>query len=106
MDTYQNLLLVSRGLTKKFPNGNEPFQIITRICEEAGEVAKEVNHFENTGIKREKYGEPSKDSLAGEIKNLITATLTLVDYYEIHEELDASVKKSLGRLKEMGFLTD
>jgi NTP pyrophosphatase (non-canonical NTP hydrolase) len=33
---------------------------MTRLLEECGELAKEVNHFEGTGIKRQKYGEPDK----------------------------------------------
>ncbi len=54
------LYLIAKGLNKKFPIGNEPFQITTRILEECGEVAKEVNHWENSGVKVKKYGEPKK----------------------------------------------
>ena len=41
---------------------------IGRILEECGEVASEVNHFEKSGIKTLKHGEPSKQHLADEIK--------------------------------------
>ncbi|WP_312372521.1 hypothetical protein [Lachnoclostridium sp.] len=29
---------------KRFPKGVEPFQMATRLLEECGEVAKEINH--------------------------------------------------------------
>ncbi len=56
----QKLYQLAKGYTARFPNGNEPYQITTRILEECGEVANAVNHFEDSGIKREKHGEPSK----------------------------------------------
>ncbi len=63
----EKLYKMVEGYFKRFPNGVEPYQMVTRLLEECGEVASEVNHFENSGIKKQKYGEPSKDSLAGEI---------------------------------------
>ena len=65
------LYLLAEGMNNRFPNGNEPFQIATRILEECGEVAKEVNHWENSGIKHQKYGEPKKEDLAHEIRQAI-----------------------------------
>ena len=52
----QKLYLLANGYTNRFPNGNNPFQIATRILEECGEVASEVNHFEKSGIKSLKHG--------------------------------------------------
>lgn len=53
---------------KRFPNGVEPFQMATRLLEECGEVAAEINHWQGSGIKRQKYGEPSKEALANELR--------------------------------------
>ena len=39
----EKLYLMAKGHTLRFPNGNEPFQIATRILEECGEVAQEGN---------------------------------------------------------------
>lgn len=33
-----NLYELAAGHTARFPNGNEPYQIVTRILEECGEV--------------------------------------------------------------------
>lgn len=88
------------GYFKRFPEGIEPFQMVTRILEECGEVASEVNHFENTGIKRLKYGEPSKESLAGEIKQALTSLMQIAVYYSVQEELEKSIEDSLDRMRK------
>lgn len=53
---FDAMLRIVDGLNRKFPAGNVPFQTIARLCEEAGELAEEVNHFEGSGVKVEKYG--------------------------------------------------
>lgn len=88
------------GYFKRFPKGVEPFQMTTRLLEECGEVASEVNHFEDSGIKRQKHGEPSKEALAGEIKQAMVALMQIAVYYSVQEELDRSIEKSLAKMRE------
>jgi NTP pyrophosphatase (non-canonical NTP hydrolase) len=88
------------GYFKRFPEGVEPFQMATRLLEECGEVASEINHFENTGIKRLKYGEPSKEALAGELKQALAAIMQIAVYYSVQEELEKSIEDSLRRMRE------
>jgi NTP pyrophosphatase (non-canonical NTP hydrolase) len=40
------LLAICRGFNRRFPDGYNPYQIMTRLLEESGELAKEVSHFE------------------------------------------------------------
>jgi NTP pyrophosphatase (non-canonical NTP hydrolase) len=47
------LYKIAEGLNVRFPDGNNPFMIVTRLAEECGEVATEVNHFEKKGVKVE-----------------------------------------------------
>jgi NTP pyrophosphatase (non-canonical NTP hydrolase) len=89
-----------QGYFKRFPNGIEPFQMVTRLLEECGEVANEVNHFEDSGIKRIKHGEPSKAALAGEIKQAMAALIQIAVYYSVQDELEKSIDDSLRRMKE------
>ncbi|MGH4121618.1 MAG: hypothetical protein ACREV6_01575 [Clostridium sp.] len=88
-----------QGSFKRFPDGVEPFQMVTRLLEECGEVASEVNHFENSGIKRLKHGEPSKEALASEIRQAIVALMQIAVYYSVQDELDKSIDDSLRRMK-------
>ena len=95
---------ISAGYARRFPDGNTPFQIMTRLLEECGELAQQVNHFEGTGVKREKYGEPDRAKLAKEAQNVLTCVFSLIAYYGIEPELAASLEQSYQRLKKEGFI--
>ena len=99
-------ITLAQGMTKRFPNGNEPYQIMTRLLEECGEVAKEVNHFENSGTKALRHGAPSKEKLAGEVKDVLNALMQLALYYGVENELEAAVSKSIGQLRAEGFIEE
>ena len=100
----EKLYLLAEGLNKRFPDGNEPYQMATRLAEECGEVAAEVCHWENSGAKRRKRGEPSKEAIAGEIKNVLSCAMQLALYYGVQEELQLSIDKSLAMLKKEGHI--
>ncbi len=102
MDNFEKLKLIVKGLNQRFPNGNDPFKIITRLAEETGELAEQVNHFEDTGIKREKHGEPSREKLAKEVQDVIRSALAVANYYGIEQELENSIDKSLEKIKSEG----
>ncbi len=98
------LYAVTLGLNRRFPNGNDPFQMMTRLLEESGELAKDVNHFEDTGIKREKYGPPDKSHLAKEVMDVLRCALQVAIYYGVETELETHIQNSYQRLKNEGYL--
>ena len=98
----QDIHRLAEGYMKRFPEGREPFQMTTRLLEECGEVAAEVSHWQGSRSKREKHGEPSKEKLAGEIKQSLAALMQIVCYYGIENELESSIQLSLARMKEEG----
>jgi len=100
----EKLYLLAEGLNRRFPGGNEPYQIVARLAEECGEVAGEIAHWENSGVKRQKHGEPSKAALAGEIKNVLSCAMQIALYYGVQEELQLTIDKSLAMLKEEGHI--
>ena len=100
----EKLYKMVEGTNKRFPKGVEPFQIMTRLLEECGEVANEVNHWEDTGIKRQKKGEPSKEKLANEIRQALQALLQIIVYYGVENELDKSIEASLERMRTEGLI--
>ncbi len=100
----EKLYLLAKGYTNRFPNGNQPYQITTRLLEECGEVASEVNHFEKSGIKTQKHGAPSKQHLADEIKQAVNALIQLAVYYNVEEELEKSIDVSLEKMKNEGLI--
>ncbi|MDQ7793840.1 MAG: MazG nucleotide pyrophosphohydrolase domain-containing protein [bacterium] len=98
------LWTVSEGITRRYPGGNHPFQIMTRLLEECGELAEQVNHFETTGIKRQKLGQPDRAHLAKEVQDVIRCALQVAQYYEIRPELEESISRSYDGLKPQSLL--
>ncbi len=105
-DYFEKLLLTADGYNKKYPRGNTPFQIITRLCEEAGELASEVNHFEDTGAKMLKHGLPDKQALAKEVQDVIRTALSVARYYDIEQELKDSIDQSYHTKVNEGYIVD
>jgi NTP pyrophosphatase (non-canonical NTP hydrolase) len=105
LDLFAKLNLVNAGLRRRYPRGVEPFQIMTRLLEECGELAEQVNLFEDTGIKRTKLGEPDRAKLAKEVQDVLRCALQIAEYYGIEEELAASVDASLHRMVQEGLIT-
>lgn len=102
--SFDNLLVLARGMNARFPEGNEPYQIMTRLLEECGEVAKEVHRFEKSGTKVARHGTGSKEDLAGEVKDVLNALMQLVLYYGIEEQVMQSVQDSITNLQKEGYL--
>ncbi len=98
------LLPITKGLNRRFATGNEPFQIATRLLEECGELAKEINHFEGCGIKREKYGEPDKAHLAKEIQDVMRVALQVALYYHVEDELASSIEQAYQKMQAEGLI--
>ncbi len=93
------LLAITHGLNRRFPDGDNPYQIMTRLLEESGELAQQVNHFEGNGVKRQKYGEPDKAHLAKEIFDVMNCALQIAIRYHVESELLALIEERYERMK-------
>jgi len=98
------LYAITRALNRRFPNSNEPFQIVTRLLEECGELAEQVNHFEGSVTKREKYGEPDRAKMAKEVMDVIRCALQIAMYYGIEQELEATINERYQRAETEGLI--
>ena len=103
---FEQVRAVARGFGRRFPEGNDPFRIMTRLLEECGELAQQVNHFEGSGVKREKHGEPDRAQLAQEIRDVLTCVARVMDHYHVEAEVAASIELYYQSLKREGFITD
>jgi len=103
---FAELITMAKGMNNRFPEGNKPYEIMTRLLEECGEVAKEVNHFENSGTKSLRHGTPSKEKLAGEIRDVLNAIMQLTVYYQVEGELEEAVNKSIESLMGEGCILE
>lgn len=89
---------------KRFPNGVEPYQMATRLLEECGEIAAEINLWEDSGLKRQKHGEPKKENIANEIRQAMVELVKIAMYYNVEKELEEAIDQSLKRSKEEGLI--
>lgn len=101
---FNKAIIMAKGMNKRFPDGNSPYEIMTRLLEESGEVAAEVNHFENSGTKCLRNGAPSKEKLAGEVRDVLNAVMQLILYYGIEEEVNEAIETSINRLTAEGYI--
>jgi len=88
---------------KRFPEGVQPYQMATRLLEECGEIATEINNWENAH-KRKKRGEPSKENLANELRQAMVELFKIAVYYSVETELEESINKSLLHAKSEGLI--
>ena len=80
---------------KRFPDGVQPFQMATRLLEECGEIAAEINHWEDSGLKRQKRGEPRKENLANELRQAMVELFKIAVYYSVNLSLQCSRDEGL-----------
>ena len=88
---------MAEASNKRFPNGVEPYQMATRLLEECGEVAAEINLWEDSGLKRQKHGAPKKENIANEIRQAMVELVKIAKYYHVEQELEESIEESLIR---------
>jgi NTP pyrophosphatase (non-canonical NTP hydrolase) len=93
-DKLDKIYRISEILTNRFGEST-PFMIITRLAEEVGELAEQVNNFESVGVKNKKMGGPKKEDLAKEAQDVIRAVLQLVQKYDARDEFEKSINASL-----------
>lgn len=49
-------------------------------------------------------GEPSKEKLAGEVRDVLNAVMQLVLYYDINDEVNEAIEMSVNRLISEGHI--
>jgi NTP pyrophosphatase (non-canonical NTP hydrolase) len=100
------LLLIVEAQKRKFPDGLDPFKMVTRLLEECGELATEVQVWEDVGLKRSKRGEPDAMRTAKEVMDVLTAALTIADHYGLLDDVARRVESSISRAAADGLLAE
>lgn len=99
MDKLDKISRISELLTKRFGESSA-FMIMTRLAEEVGELAEQVNHFESVGVKHNKLGEPNKEHLAKEAQDVIRVVMQLVQKYGIEAEFNQLINSEHAKTEE------
>jgi len=103
-DVWEKLKALTLVLERRFPQGHEPYQMMTRLLEECGELATEVHIFEDSGLKRKKHGEPDKVRMANEVKGVLLCVLQVMRYYQVEAEVITSLEQSYQRALNEGLI--
>ena len=103
-DGWEKLKALTLALERRFPKGHEPYQMMTRLLEECGELATEIHIFEDSGVKRKKHSEPDKMRMANEIKGVLLCVLQVMRYYKIEDEVINSIEQSYQRALNEGLV--
>jgi NTP pyrophosphatase (non-canonical NTP hydrolase) len=100
----EKLPILAEALHQRF-GGREPFGIMTRLLEECGELAQEVNHFEGGETKLQKHGFPSKEKFAKEVLDVLRLVFQIVQYYELEKELEQKINTTYQRSIDEGLIS-
>lgn len=104
IETFTALTAIVNALDQRFPDGNDIFQRISRLCEESGELASAVNHREKMGIKAEKHGLSDDDHLVKEIQDVLRAAMGIAKHYNIEDKLNRSIQDFYNEYDKQGHL--
>jgi len=103
MSLLDKLLRINAAYDAHY-RGVDPFRIATRLAEECGELAAEVNHFEGVGSKRQKRGAPDRTALAGEVIDVMRCALQVASYYDALPQVEAEAERVVKLLEQRGWL--
>jgi NTP pyrophosphatase (non-canonical NTP hydrolase) len=104
LETFAALVEVVTALDRRFPDGAAVFQRVSRLCEEAGELAQAVNRRESMGLKASKDAPPADAEFAQEVQDVLRAALGLAAHYGLLGDVERSVERSYRRCQRNGDL--
>lgn len=87
-DRLNQLYEISTHYARKFPEGDSALGYLSRLTEELGEIAVEVQRLEGAPAKIAKHGRGNLPDLASEVEDLIHTALGLIQHYRAEAEFD------------------
>ena len=94
-DDFDTLWLTADGYQQHYPKGHPPFERMTRLCEEAGERAREVNHGEETGRRKEAQTRSCRqESVSQRRTGCHRSALSMARSYEVEQALRHLIDQS------------
>ena len=98
MDLLDNIKEIASSLNEKYPEGNEPSKIISRLSEALGELAKVVNHYTKSSVRDDKKNSLVRIKVAGECRDAVRSIMQIVDYYDLGKEFTSEVEKTYSEI--------
>jgi NTP pyrophosphatase (non-canonical NTP hydrolase) len=103
-DTFTQLAELVAALDRRFPAHNGPFERVSRLAEESGELAAAVNHTEGMGIKHDKHGDPDLANLVKEVEDVLRSAIGIADHYGVVDQVRASITRHHQTYRDQGYI--
>jgi NTP pyrophosphatase (non-canonical NTP hydrolase) len=87
MELIEKVFTVAKAQSNRFPEGDYPFNIVSRLLEEGGEVAWELNHYARKGISIDRFNPDGKRELVYETYQVMIALCQLMQYFNLEDDL-------------------
>jgi NTP pyrophosphatase (non-canonical NTP hydrolase) len=104
VDTFTALAETVAVLDRRFPDHNSPFARLSRLLEEAGELAQQVHHAEGMGVKNTKHGEFEPEHLAKEVMDVLRCAIGVAGHYGVIGQVRDLISSHHARFRELGYL--
>ena len=105
-DTFTHLAELVAALDRRFPDHNGPFERVSRLSEESGELAGAVNHAEGMGVKNQKHGEPDLGNLVKEVEDVMRSAVGIAHHYGVLDRVRESIAHHHNSYREQGYITE
>jgi NTP pyrophosphatase (non-canonical NTP hydrolase) len=103
-DTFAQLAELVAALDRRFPSHNGPFERVSRLAEESGELAAAVNHAEGMGVKHAKHGPPDLAKLVKEVEDVLRSAVGIAHHYGVVDQVRASIAAHHQRYRDQGYI--
>ncbi|KUJ69260.1 hypothetical protein ACZ90_13030 [Streptomyces albus subsp. albus] len=103
-DWLDDVTRLTAGAARRFPRHNEVFHLVSRLAEETGELAQQVNHREGMGRKRDRHGEPVLDDLTKEVLDVVCCAVGIAAHYGCLEDLRELTAEKLASYTARGWV--
>lgn len=104
MDLLSKISLVAQAQSKRFPNGDEPFKIMSRLLEECGEVSWELNHYERMNISVERNCKNNKENIVAEAYQVVMVLSQLLQYFDLSDDFINRIEMVYKEYQDKGYI--
>lgn len=99
-DRLDRLYAIVDRYARRYPEQHHGSGYLTRLIEELGEIAVEVQRLEGISGKVKKHGPGSIEDLASEVEDLLHTLLGLVRVYSAEEALNAVIEREFAKVTD------
>ncbi|GAA2531894.1 hypothetical protein [Pilimelia columellifera] len=103
-DWLDEIVALVNGLNARFPTHAGVFHQVSRLAEETGELAQQVNCMEGMGIKHAKNGPPRREDVAKEVLDVVKSAVAIAAFYDVLPEVRSLTMRKVAAYRADGWI--